>query len=172
MRYSGMSFTDAMKDYAEDKIKRLDKFIDTSNATITAVVLGDNKIKVEISLGSEIRASKVGEDFYALVIDVVEQLDGQIRRYRTSNIFKKRRSGIKEFELDPLNNIEVPTYTASKEKFIEAQGMSFDDAVEEMELLGHTFFIYRDIDRLYQVCVVYKRTDGNYGLLRVEDDLK
>lgn len=161
MKFNG-NFTGAMKDYAEEKLERLAKYTDVKKAVVTYKVLGEDSIKVEISLGDYVRASKMGRDYYALIIHVVEQLDGQIRRYRTSQIFNKRKAGILEFEYD---GDEADDNLIEKEKILIADSLSQDEAVEEMELLGHNFFIYRDIDRMENFCVVYKRADGSYGLI-------
>lgn len=156
MKFVG-NFTTAMKEFAEAKLEKLNTF-DINNATVTYKKIKDD-FKVEISLGSDIRASQSGEDFYTLVNQVVEKLEGQIRRYRTSTIFRKRH--IHESE----DNSEYEDNEISREKLVLLESLTVNEAIESMEALSHTFFVYKDIDRSENTCIVYKREDGSYGVI-------
>jgi putative sigma-54 modulation protein len=155
---NSLSFTPAMEKHLREKVEKLSKYVPDLNGKAILNKEGGHLLKLEISLPGNIRASKAGSDFYSLVIEVVEQLEGQIRKSRTISKNKSKHSNIK-FEYP-----EIPEKYDVREKTIIKQEMSQDEAIENMELLGHDFFAYEDIDQR-TTCVVYKRNDGNYGCL-------
>lgn len=163
MKFKG-NLTQAMKDYISEKTQRLAKYVDDLDSLDVKYRMDGEKYKLEMSLDNNLRASKIGEDFYALVPLVVEQLDGQIRRYRTSKIFNKRKSNIREnFEVeDSFDSFESKI---TREKLLYVDALSEDEAIEMMESLAHSFFIYKDINRENKICVVYLRSDNTYGVI-------
>lgn len=159
MKFIG-NFTDAMKDYTTEKIHKLDKYLDVSEAVCKYKKEG-NEFKLEISVGNNIRASKKGDDFYHVVVDVVDVLASNIKKYRKTKAYQERHCGISE-----ATEIESTiTNKIVKEKIHVVEETTEDVAISKMELLGHSFYIYKDIDRDNHVCVVYKRTEGDYGLI-------
>jgi putative sigma-54 modulation protein len=160
-KVSSLSFTDAMQRYLIEKVEKLSKYV--SDIDGKAVLSKEGaKIKLEISLPGNIRASKSGMDFYPLVTEVVEQLEGQIRKFKT--ITKNQRKHNIKHEYEELDSfLEEKRYDV-REKIIIKQEMTQEEAIENMELLGHTFFAYEDIEHKTS-CVVYKRHDGGYGCL-------
>lgn len=161
MKFVG-NFTNAMAEYCQEKIERLNKYSEFSNLLENAkfkLNKSGNQFKFEIHLGTELRSSAVGDDFYDLVVDVVEKLDGQIRRYRTSKIFNKRyRAPEVIFENPENTEIEILS-----RKFTICEVLSEDEAIEKMNAMDFDFFIYTDIDEESKTCVVYRRHDGKYG---------
>jgi putative sigma-54 modulation protein len=159
MKFNG-NFTEAMKDYTAEKLEKLTKYLDVSDAVCKYKKEG-NDFKVEISLGDNIRAAKKGDDFYHVVIEVVDVLASNIKKYRKSRAYQERHCGISE-------DVEVQEFVKSgivREKIHVIEETTEDIAISKMELLGHTFYIYKDIDRGGDTCVVYKRTEGDYGLI-------
>lgn len=168
------NFTESMKDYTEKKLQKLaNRGVDYENARVTYERIAKNNCIVEISIGNKIRAKKSGlaEDFYNIVLEVISCLISQADRYN-KYVSKKRNENVVETmtpEPEEVDEENIAKYTISKEKTLYVEGMHFEDAVEEMEVLGHTFFVYKDIDMNYDVCIVYKRYDGTYGTIRVVD---
>lgn len=160
MTFIGGNFTKAMIDYSEEKIEKLSKYTKTGDAVVCYSALKDDKFKVEISLNNQIRATAVGVDFYALIGDVVNKLELQIKRFKSTATFKEKHHGILVSD-DADSEVED---LIEKEKVVILDEISSDEAIDEMELLGHNFYVYRDIDRK-AVCIVYKRADGTYGLM-------
>ena len=160
MKFTG-NFTNAMVAHCEEKIARLEKYSEISNllsdVRFKLSKLGNN-FKLEIQLGSELRSSAVGEDFYNLVIEVVEKLDGQIRRYRTSKIFKKHNSSGHVFQNQEEEEIQILA-----RKYTICDSLTEEEAINKMEALDFDFFAYKDIDESDKVCIVYRRYDGMYG---------
>jgi putative sigma-54 modulation protein len=161
-KVSSLSFTDAMQRYLIEKVEKLSKYV--SDIDGKAVLSKEGaKIKLEISLPGNIRASKSGMDFYPLVTEVVEQLEGQIRKFKTITKNQRKHNNLKH-EYEELDSfLEEKRYDV-REKIIIKQEMTQEEAIENMELLGHTFFAYEDIEHKTS-CVVYKRHDGGYGCL-------
>lgn len=150
------NFTDAMKDYTEEKISKIQtKGIDCENVRVKLDFLPVDMV-LEISINNKIRNSKKGEDFYALVVDVVDSICSQVNRYKK---YSNRKNNDILFESEVLTEVV-------KTKLLFLEEMSQEDAIEAMEILGHTFFIYKDIDHKNDVCVIYKRKDGSYGLIQ------
>lgn len=162
MKFVG-NFTNAMKEYCEEKVARLEKYNEISN------LLSDirfklskvgNNFKLEIQLGSELRSSSVGPDFYVLVVEVVEKLDGQIRRYRTTKIFTKKHQPEK---YDQSYNPEEEEIKIMARKFTICDLLTEEEAIEKMDALDFDFFAYKDIDEESKMCIMYRRHDGLYG---------
>jgi putative sigma-54 modulation protein len=165
-----IEFTDAMKNYVIEKVEKLKKFVDSIDGRTTLKKEG-HQLKLEIAIPGNIRASQSGIDFYSLVIDVVNQLEGQIRKYKTVRLKHRNRNklafNILEFqeELEAMeNDKDEEINKIVREKFIPLEIITREEAIEEMELLGHSFFIFRDISN-DQISTIYKRNDGNYGIL-------
>ena len=172
-----VDITDAMHAKVEEKLQFLDKYFDVDDSFRTNVVVNvyPQGIKVEITITSKIgtlRAEVQHEDFYAAVDKAVDKLEDQIRRHKT-RISRKNRVGLSQAFLDIIEkeeaeNDEEPELVRTKAVF--AEKMNLNDAIVDMEMLGHTFFIYTD-DETNEVAVVYKRLDGDYGLMEVEKDI-
>lgn len=163
--------TEAMTDYAIEKLSKLDKYLD-KGATVNANILvkirnHQDKVEVTIPLKSFIlRAEEAQDDFYAAIDVVVEKLERQIRKNKTrlqSQMLKDR----KEFVLDNSEDIEEEPEIIVKRKTVEVKPMDEEEAILQMELIGHQFYLYKDADTNKPV-VVYKRKDGNYGIIEAE----
>lgn len=171
-----VDITDAMHAKVEEKLQFLDKYFDVDDSFRTNVVVNvyPEGVKVEVTVTSKIgtlRAEVLHEDFYAAVDKAVDKLEDQIRRHKT-RISRKNRVGLSQaflevIEREEAENSEEPELVRTKAIF--AEKMNLNDAIVDMEMLGHTFFIYTD-DETNEVAVVYKRHDGDYGLLEVEKD--
>lgn len=157
------NFTEAMKEFCSDKILKVEKYMNVSYATVKYNSYKNNNISVEISLDNKVRASKLGEDFYALVQDVVEKLIQQIKRYGKYTKEYKKPVDFLNFEEDE-DKEEYINPLISRIKEVDLKVMSDEDAIETMNLLGHSFFVYRDQDE--KVRLIYAKEDGTYGLLK------
>jgi putative sigma-54 modulation protein len=161
IKYVG-NFTTAMKDYVEEKISKISKKgIECESVRVKLDILPNDK-HLEISINNKIRNSKKGDDFYALVVDVVDSICSQVSRYKKYNHHKNRV--VEEFanvEFEPDDNMKIGEI--SRNKIVILESLSVDEAIENMEILGHSFFVYRDIDCKDNICLVYKRKDETYG---------
>lgn len=159
--------TNAMKDYAEEKLNKLKKYISNSEG-ITGYVLfkvNGRRQKVEITIPLKnftLRIEETGDDFYALIDIATDKLERQIRKNK-SKLEGKRYKEKKDFILDFVEE-KYEEDKIVKRKKLAYKPMDEEEAILQMELLGHDFFLYRDIDT-EKVSLLYKRKDGNYGLI-------
>ena len=169
VRGNKLEITDSMKDYVKEKLSKLDKYTLDNNlkATVNVKVRSySQKVEVTIPLKTLIlRAEEESEDFYSAVDLVISKLERQIRKNKTK-LKKKEKTGIKEFNIHAI--IELPEEEKEiKRKKIEIKPMNLEEAILQMELLGHSFYMYKDSD-IKKVALVYKRHDGGYGVIEEE----
>lgn len=176
-----IDITEAMKNRADQKLATLDKYFadeEVESGRLRANVLvktySDHQ-KVETTVKTPfglLRSEVKAVDFYAALDLSIDKLEDQIRRQKT-RMSRKNREKLSVAFLEEINN-EIKEAEEKLEpvrtKEIFAERMSLDDAVMQMEMLNHTFFIYTDTET-EEIAVVYKRYDGGYGLLEVEKDI-
>ena len=171
IRGDKIKITQSMKDYIEDKLSKLDKYLEKSNdvsANVIVKVRGhEQKVEITIPLKSFIlRSEETQEDFYAAVDKTIDKLERQIRKNKTRLMTKHEKSSF-DFNFDSIvveKKEEKIEKKVVKRKTIEVKPMSEEEAILQMELLGHEFFMYKDSETM-EIAVVYKRKDGNYGVL-------
>ena len=172
IRGSKLEITEAMESYAKEKISRLEKYLENSEdakATILAKIHGHlHVVEVTIPLKNFIlRAEESQDDFYAAIDTVIDKLERQIRKNKT-RIASKKRQETKDFAYDYIQNIEEDSEEKIvKRKKIEVKPMDEEEAILQMELLGHEFYMYKDVET-GEPALVYKRKDGNYGIIETE----
>lgn len=172
IRGDRMVVTDAIKDYAENKLSKLEKYFkdDEINANVVTRVRGNAQI-VEVTIPTSkflLRSEEENEDLYAAIDLVTDKLERQIRKNKTRLNRNIKDTG-KDFNFDYVleDNEEESQEKIVKRKNIEMKPMDEEEAILEMELLGHSFFVYKDMDT-NNTCVLYKRKDGNYGLIETK----
>ncbi len=168
IRGEKLVITDAIKDYTKEKLGKLDKYFkdDDITANVLAKVRGNSQI-VEVTIPTSkfiLRSEEEHDDLYAAIDLVTDKLERQIRKNKT-RLNRNVKESVKEFNFDyELPMEEEAKETVVKRKKLEMKPMSEEEAVLEMELLGHNFFVYKDMDT-NSVNVLYKRKDGDYGLI-------
>ena len=171
IRGDKIKVTDAMKDYIEEKIGKLDKYIeDNSNVRATVVVKVKNHsqiVEVTIPLKSFIlRSEEAQDDFYAAVDKAVDKLERQIRKNKTRLMSKQVKTidfSFESFDSEDDDDDEK----IIKRKKVEVKPMNEEDAIIQMELLNHQFYMYKDSET-NKPAVVYKRKDNGYGIIESE----
>ncbi|OUM94980.1 MAG: ribosomal subunit interface protein [Thermobacillus sp. ZCTH02-B1] len=177
IRGKQLPVTEALKEYAEKKLARLDKYFENPQNLDAQVTLSVTKnvhvVEVTISLpGLLLRAEERHDDMYAAIDLVVDKLERQIRKHKTRVNRKLRQEGrLKElFAEEPAGKVAVAE--ADEEEKFEVvrtkrhtlKPMDVDEAILQMNLLGHSFFVFINADTK-EVNVVYRRQDGKYGLI-------
>lgn len=173
---NGFVPTEAIRKYAE---KRLDKVISLFGEEIINRVRVVTKVykdhhKVEVTIygqGQQIRSEVTDPDMYAAIDKSVDKLVAQIRRFRDKIKSNAEKEGIKEvfskeFDAESLEK-EIFANTLVKNKKIELVPKTVDEAIVEMELAGHDFYVFLDSDS-GKTSVVYKRMDGDFAVLETE----
>lgn len=169
IRGDKMIVTEAIKDYAEEKLGKLEKYFkdDDITANVLTRVRGNSQI-VEVTIPTSkfvLRSEEENEDLYAAIDLVSDKLERQIRKNKT-RLNRNVKENVKEFNFDYMleDTEEESKEKIVKRKNIEMKPMDEEEAILEMELLGHSFFVYKDMDT-NNICVLYKRKDGDYGLI-------
>ncbi len=174
VRGDKIKVTKSIQDYAQEKLGRIEKYLgDSENvrATVMVNVKGRHqKVEVTIPLKTIIlRAEETRDDLYAAIDVVVDKLERQIRKNKTKLQSKKMKEIFsKDFMLESIEKVEEENEDKIvKRKKVEVKPMSEEEAILQMELLEHQFFIFKDAET-NNVAVVYKRNEGNYGIIESE----
>ena len=159
--------TEPLTDYINKRFSKLEKyFVDADLAgTVTLVVeKGIHRVEATIPLNRYIlRAEENSNDMYASIDGVVDKLERQIRKYKTKVNRKGKVQTFAEVATD-AETASVEDEKVIKTKTFVLKPMDEEEAIMQMELLGHDFFVFLDAES-NGVNVVYKRKDGQYGLI-------
>ena len=160
--------SDHLMSIIETKLSRLDKFFvqDIETNVTLSMEKGRQKIEATINADSAVfRAEESTQDIYNGVDRIVEKLSSQMSKYKRkiANRHKDNKS-IRFDDIPDSPERESEHFEIARRKTYVLQPMSPDEAILQMELLSHTFFVFLDMER-DRVSVVYKRNDGKYGLL-------
>ncbi len=165
--------TKSINDYVKEKLSKIEKYIDDSQSVRATVLfkVRNHSQKVEVTIPLKkliLRAEEEREDVYAAIDVVVDKLERQIRKNKTKLQSRKIRDNkdilvdfIDESDSDEENSVVV------KRKRIDFKPMSEEEAIIQMELLGHNFYMFKDATTL-KPTLVYKRSDGNYGIIETD----
>ena len=174
IRGNKLEVTKPIKNYIEEKIGRLDKYFenpDELKANVVVRISGIDQI-VEVTIPAKkliLRAEDRGKDLYAAIDLVTEKLERQIRKNKTKMHKKNVKNRFEDFNMnfELEKDEESESHKIVKRKKIEVKPMNEEEAILQMELLGHDFVVFeRDKDNLS--CVLYKRKDGNYGIIETK----
>ncbi len=167
LRGKNMDVTPVVRDYVEKRLKKIEKYFDYPiSPQVTLSVERERRI-VEVTVpvnGMLLRGEEETGDIYASVDLVLDKLEKQIEKYRT-RLMRKSRGAEKGPPVQRAGEDQEPSIVRTKKFALKP--MNIEEAVLQMNLLGHDFFIFRD-DETGEIEVVYKRKDGNYGLLQPE----
>lgn len=163
--------TDALKDYVDKRVGKLGKYSDDFIDVQVTLSVEKERQRVEVTAplnGFILRGEEETEDMYSSIDLVVSKLERQIEKYR-QRIGKKRTKAVKDepsFILESDEEI-IEKDTIVKIKKFPAKPMSVDEAVMQMNLIGHSFFVFTNAETEV-MNVVYKRKYGDYGLMEPE----
>ncbi len=164
--------TNALKDQVEKKFAKLSKYFkENTDVHVTfSTQKGSQRIEVTIPMkGTTIRAEEETDDMFATIDLLREVLERQLRRNR-KKLIERRQEGIALSDLffteDTEVNEDVPIKIVKTKQFA-LKPMDAEEACFEMDLSGHNFYVFRN-SATEEVNVVYKRKDGNYGLIEPE----
>lgn len=171
IRGDKVKVTKAMNDYIIEKLSRLEKYIEDYNHVKANVVIKVKKIgqKVEVTIPLKkfiLRAEETQDDVYAAIDVITDKIERQIRKNKTKLQSKKIKDN-KDILLDFIIDDVDDENKIVKRKTIEVKPMSEEEAIIQMELLGHTFYLFKNAHTL-KPTLVYKRFDNNYGIIETE----
>ncbi|EHM00637.1 ribosomal subunit interface protein [Lentilactobacillus parafarraginis F0439] len=181
IRGENIEVTQAIRDYVEKRISKLEKYFEKdmkNTAHVNLRVYPDKQAKVEVTIPLPyltLRAEEVSNDLYASVDLVTDKLERQIRKYKTKVNRKSREKGFKNLEFIP-NETQPADDSDDESKFdvvrtkrLALKPMDNEEAILQMDMLGHDFFIYEDADTS-GIDIVYRRNDGRYGLIETGEE--
>lgn len=166
-----LEVTESIKNYIEEKIGRLDKYFenpDDITATVLIKLRGNDQV-VEATINANkfiLRGEESHKDLYASIDKVSDKIERQIRKNKTRMHKKVNKDLVNDFVLD-FDEPEENDNVIVKRKVIEDKPMNEEEAILQMELLGHEFFAFRNVDTK-DINILYKRKDGDYGILEIK----
>lgn len=169
IRGKNIEITEALKEYTTKRLSKLEKYFDDSRDAQVAMSIEGERHKVEVTIplnGIILRGEETSEDMYSSIDLVEEKLEKQLEKYKTKLIKGHRNAGLKKTM--PGNSMETNTpveqFKIVRTKRFALKPMDEEEAIMQMNLLGHNFFVFFN-SKTDEVNVVYKRKDCNYGLI-------
>jgi len=160
---------DSFKESLDKKLSKLDRFFDDSVAAAVTIIHESGRETVEVTIksgGMFYRAEKTSNDRLDSLDAVVDSLFRQIVKNKNKLEKRLRKTAFEPGYDDDFIGAQS-TYEVVKSKRFQVKPMDVEEAILQMNLIGHEFYMFRNLDG-GEVCVVYKRKDGNYGLLEPE----
>ena len=166
-RGNKIEVTDAINDYLKSKLSKLEKYLDDNDEVEAKALIStkgkDQKVEVTIWSGKyNIRAEETSEDLYSAIDLVVDKLERQFKKYKDK--ISNRRVAKEDMmpAIEDYFEDEEQIIVRRKEVFLKP--IDEEEAITQMELLGHSFFVFKNVDT-DKINVVYKRKDGDYGVI-------
>lgn len=163
-----LEVTPALKSYAEEKMSKFERYFShITEATVTLTV-EKYRHKTEVLLkanGVLIQAEGITGDIYSSIDEVAEKLEKQVKKYKEKLVSHRKGEGKAAVPAEPVAP-DAPQNTGQiiKRKRFDMKPMSPDEAAMQMELLAKDFYIFAN-DASGEINVIYRRNDGNYGLI-------
>ena len=159
-----MTISPSVENYVIKKVGKLDRYFGDDIEAQVRLSIERSRFTCEITIplpGEILRAEETTGDMYVSIDSALSKIEGQIRKHRTRLAKRMKR------DADPIEVFlpeEEPVGQVVRTKRFRVDAMDVYEAISQMEMLGHTFFLFRD-NKTDKICVVYTRADGNYGLL-------
>ncbi|MDF2672341.1 MAG: raiA [Clostridiales bacterium] len=164
-----IALTDALKNTVEKKLGKLEKYFNPEVEIHATLSVQKTRQIIEVTIpfnGILLRGEESTTDMYSSIDNVVDKLEKQIMKHRT-RLERRTHEGSLRLMNVPSEVVEEDEPQVVRTKRFAVKPMDADEAVLQMDLLGHDFFVFRNADS-NEVNVVYKRKDGNYGLIEPE----
>ncbi len=170
IRGEKVEITEAIKNYIMEKIGKLDKYFQTPDeikANVLVRIRGKEQI-VEVTIPIKkivLRCEERDEDLYKAIDLASDKLERQLRKNKTK-MMKQKKDITKEMRFEELEPLETKEEIVKRKK-VEMKPMNEEEAMMQMDLVDHDFFVYKDIDTK-SVNVIYKRKDGTFGIIETD----
>ena len=184
VRGENIEVTPAIRDYVESKVGKVEKYFDempVANAHVNLKVYSDKTAKAEVTIplpNIVLRAEETSPDLYGSIDLVSDKLERQIRKYKTkvNRKFRHQKADIEEVvpeelleKTTPEKENEEDSLRIVRKKRFNLKPMNAEEAALQMEMIGHKFFVYFDSET-ESTNIVYKRDDGDYGLIETDEN--
>jgi len=165
-----MSVRESLKTLVEKKLSKFDRFFDEeAEATVKFGHVRDlERLEITISAGGTLfRCEEEASTFENAMDECIESIERQLRKNKTRLERRLRAGAFAPENFESAEPLEEEDNSVIRVKTFRMKPMTPDDAILQMNLLGHSFFVFRDADT-EETCVVYRRHDGAYGLIAPE----
>ena len=166
--------TDSIKSYIEEKISKLEKYFDRKDIEAKIVVrVANNRQIIEVTIPTNkytLRAEEHHQDLYAAIDLVIDKLERQIRKNKTKLNERYKKENFMDFNFDFIESFENEDEEEDlivKRKNIELNLMDEDEALLQIELLNHDFYIFKNANEDC-ISIIYKRKDGKFGIINAK----
>ena len=174
IRGENLEVTEALRTYVEEKVAKIEKYFNEEqelNAKVNLKVYRDKRAKVEVTIpvgAVTLRAEDISQEMYGSIDLVVDKIERQIRRNKTK-IERKHRQKVATGQVftDELVEQTGEEVKVVRTKQVDLKPMDMEEAVLQLELLGHDFFIYTDAED-GTTNIIYRREDGDLGLIEAK----
>ena len=162
--------TDGIREHVEDKLGKLEKYFAPETRVNVTLSVEKDRHKIEVTIpvkGNIIRSEQVSNDLYVSIDLVEEVIERQLKKYKNKIVSKERNAGAFRQEYIEKDFADDDEIKIIREKKFDIKPMYPEDACVQMELLGHSFFVFNNAET-DQINVVYKRKGNTYGLIEPE----
>ena len=163
-----MTVTDNLRDYAQEKVRKFDKYISNISEAVVTLSVEKYRHKAEVLLkvnGMLIQAEGITGEMYSSIDKVVEKLNRQVKKYKEKLISHSfHRRGEDKTSPETNSELTMSTPTIIKRKRFDIKPMNPEEAAAQMDLLDKDFFVFTNAST-GDINVLYKRRDGNLGLI-------
>lgn len=163
--------TEGLKSAVQDKIGKLEKYFTPETEVYATLSVEKDRQKIEVTIpvkGSIIRSEQVSNDMYVSIDLVEEIIERQLKKYKNKIVDKQQSSSFFQQAYIDKDYMEDDEVKIVRTKKFDIKPMYAEDACIQMELLGHSFYVFCNAET-DQVNVVYKRKGNTYGLIEPED---
>ncbi len=161
--------TKSVNDYLTDKLKKLDKYFDSKDIKAKVnISVKNSEQSIEVSIPTKlftIRAEERSLDLYKSIDLVIDKLERQITKNKDK--LKKKYRNVESFDLNIDFDSEEEELDIVKRKNLNSKPMDEEEALLQMQLVSHDFFVFKNEDEEC-VSVVYKRKDGKFGIINIK----
>ncbi|WML46911.1 ribosome-associated translation inhibitor RaiA [Neobacillus sp. PS3-34] len=180
IRGENIEVTPAIREYVEKKISKLERYFTETpeaNVNVNLKFFQDKTSKVEVTIPMPhlvLRAEETNVDMYAAIDLITDKLERQIRKHKTKVNRKFREKENFTAMFSTFENADAPAFEEEEEelevvrtKRFDLKPMDSEEAILQMNMLGHNFYVFTNAES-NRTNVVYKRTDGRYGLIEAQ----
>lgn len=164
-----MDLTPGLKEYIETKLAKLNKFFDDDSEAKITMSVEKNRQKIEATIycrDTIYRVEQSTSDMYVTMDKIIDDMERQIRKHKTRLEKRLRQDAFVDMGVYEVPVEEETEFNIIKTKSLTTKPMSNEEAILQMNLLGHSFFVYKNSET-EQNNIVYKRKDGNYGVIEI-----
>lgn len=170
VRGKNFEVTNALREWVEKKVGKVEKYFDNIKEAQVMLSVSHNRHRAEVTIpldGIVLRGEEETGDMYTSIDKVMDKMERQIEKYKTRIDPRLNGESVRDFFPGKVGGTSYEEPQVVRTKKFAVKPMPVDEAIMQMNLIGHSFFVFRNADT-EEVNVVYTRKDGNYGLIEPE----